>query len=226
MVETYDLLGGGVGDRFHQAVEDRKRTLKFGEWAELQQQSCEYGGRTLRQEAGYSFRVSMHRYLRERAREIRLERGRCKNPEADADESETTAMRGLKINCAVREEMPQGGGDAPLLSATLPTPRIKDLQEANACLRRLLQDEVPLVIHSIPLDRLRLVCFADSSLGNARGGASQTAHMICAADQDILIGKEAPVSILTYGSHRMQRAGSSTLLMEANPMSGGLADAE
>ena len=85
---------------------------------------------------------------------------------------------------------------------------------------------MPLVIQSIPLHRLRLVCFADSSLGNARGGASQTAHMICAADQDILIGKEAPVSILTYGSHRMQRAGSSTLLVEANSMSEGLADAE
>ena len=47
VMETDDLLGGGVSDCFLKAVEDLERTLKFGKRAELQQQSCEYGGRTL-----------------------------------------------------------------------------------------------------------------------------------------------------------------------------------
>ena len=126
---------------------------------------------------------------------------------------------------ATREGMPNGCGDASLLSATLPTPQIKDLQEANACLRRLLQAEAAIIIRPIPLDRIRLLLLGDSSLGNTKGGTSQLAHMVCAADASILEGKEADVSVLTYQSHRMARAGSSTLLVEANAMSEGLADA-
>ena len=79
-------------------------------------------------------------------------------------------MRGLtgKLNWAAREGMPQAAGDASLLSATMPYPKVKDLQEANAALRRLLQHgEVNMVIRPIPLERLRLLVFNDASLGNA-----------------------------------------------------------
>jgi hypothetical protein len=50
--------------------------------------------------------------------------------------------------------------------------------------------------------------------------------MVCAADQAIREGKEADISCLTYKSHKNNRAGSSTLLVEANGLSEGLADAE
>ena len=178
VIETDDLLGGGVGDKFHKAVTELKKRFTFGKWIYLQEQSTEYGGRTLKQHADYSIEISMVRYLKERAREVRLEKGRCEDPEALANESEITAMRGLmgKLNWATREGMPQGCGGASLLSATLPTPRIKDIQEANASLRRLLQANASITIRPIPLRELRLIAFADSSLGNAGGGSSQNAH--------------------------------------------------
>ena len=94
------------------------------------------------------------------------------------------------------------------MPAPLPKPKVKHLQEANATLRRLLKSEATITIKSIPR-------FADASLGNASGGSSQLAHMICAADESILEGCEAEVSLLAYTSHRMARAGSSTLLVEA-----------
>ena len=122
--------------------------------------------------------------------------------------------------------MPNGCGDASLLSATLPTPRVKDLQEANASLRRLLQAEATITIKPIPMERLKLLVIADSSLGNTSGGTSQLAHMVCAADVSLLQGEEADVSVLTYKSHRMTRSGSATLLVKANAMSVALADAE
>ena len=100
------------------------------------------------------------------------------------------------------------------------------MQEANACLRRLLQAEASITIKPIPLHRLRLLLIGDSSLGNTKGGTSQLAHMVCAADLSILANQEADVSVLTYTSHKMDRSGSSTLLVEANAMSEGLADAE
>ena len=95
VIETDDLLGGGIGDKFHDAVKRLTTRFKFGKWVELQEKSCEYGGRTLKQAADYSINVSMVRYLKDRAREIRLDRGRAKKPEADATEDEITSMRGL-----------------------------------------------------------------------------------------------------------------------------------
>ena len=95
---------GGIGDKFHDAVKRLTTRFKFGKWVELQEKSCEYGGRTLKQAADYSINVSMVRYLKDRAREIRLDRGRAKNPEADATEDEITSMRGLmgKFSWATR----------------------------------------------------------------------------------------------------------------------------
>ena len=99
-------------------------------------ESHEYGGRTIKQLANYSFVISMLRYLQESAREINFRRGRGKRPLAEATPTEITAMRGLngKLAWAAREGMPNGSGDASLLASTLPTPRVKYLQEANACL--------------------------------------------------------------------------------------------
>ena len=138
-------------------------------------------------------------------------------------------MRGLtgKLNWAAREGMPQAAGDASLLSANMLSPRVKDLQEANAALRRLLQQgEVNIVIRPIPLERLRLVVFVDASLGNASGGSSQLAHMVCAVEKSIHEGKDATISPLCYHSHKSTRSGSSTLLVESNSMSEALADCE
>jgi hypothetical protein len=50
--------------------------------------------------------------------------------------------------------------------------------------------------------------------------------MVCGVDQAIREGKEADISCLTYRSHKNHRAGRSTLLVEANGLSEGLADAE
>ena len=97
----------------------------------------------------------MVRYLEERAREIKLERGRAKFPDSEATPTEITAMRGLmgKLNWASREGMPNGSGDASILSATLPKPKVKDLQEANAALRRLMEARVVISIKSIHCSR-------------------------------------------------------------------------
>ena len=71
---------------------------------------------------------------------------------------------------AVREGQPWGAGDASLLAGTLPNPKVKDLQEANAALRMLIANDVPIWIKPIPLDRLKLLVFADSGFDNAGGG--------------------------------------------------------
>ena len=105
----------------------------------------------------------------------------------DADASEITAMRGItgKLNRAARMAMPQVAGDASLLSGTMPQPKVKDLREANAALDRLVRNDLPITICSIPLERLVMVDFSDSSLANAGGGHTQLSHIIGAADKSI-----------------------------------------
>ena len=98
VVETDDLLGGGIGDKFHRAVDQLKRRLKFGKWIVLQEKATEYGGRTLKQHSNFDINISMVRYLKEKGREVVLQRGRCKIPLAPADASEVAAMRGLNGN--------------------------------------------------------------------------------------------------------------------------------
>ena len=52
----------------------------------------QYGGRTLRQKADYECTISMTRYLQEKAREIRLGRGRASEPNEDAEPGEITLL--------------------------------------------------------------------------------------------------------------------------------------
>ena len=112
----------------------------------------EYDGRTVKQLVDFSIQISMTRYLREKSAEIKMERGRGKDPEALTSVGEITQMRGVvgKLNCASREGMPQGSGDANLLAGTLPNPKVKDLTAANAALRRLIQNDAPIIIKPIP----------------------------------------------------------------------------
>ena len=140
----------------------------------------------------------MVRYLNDRARLIVLARGRASDPNSDATAEEITSMRGVvaKLSWATREGMPNGSGDASLLPSTMPQPKVKDLQNANAALYRLMQAQASLWIKPIPLKVLRLIVFADSSLANTTGGSSQVAHMVCAAHADIHKGVESDVSPL------------------------------
>ena len=122
--------------------------------------------------------------------------------------------------------MPQGSCGASLLVGKMPRPQAKYLLEANAALRRLLAHDIQTKILPIPLHRLRLVTFADSGLGNAGGGKSQTAHMMCAANTAIHEGKDSEISILTCNSHKMTRVGSATFFLQSNALSEALAEGE
>ena len=69
-VETDDLLGGGCGPKFHEAVEALRKRYKYGKWEILMDAQIEYGGRTIKQFRDFGFQISMSRYLREKSTEI------------------------------------------------------------------------------------------------------------------------------------------------------------
>ena len=108
VVETDDLLMGGVGEKFDSAIAKLRDKFKFGSWQDIWETAKDYGGRTLMQKKNFGFTITMTRYLKNRAREITLVRGRCQTPQADATPGEITGMRGLcgPMNWAPREGMP------------------------------------------------------------------------------------------------------------------------
>ncbi len=65
VVETDDLLGFRIGDRFLQCVVELRKRFTFGKWVDLQKKSCDYGGRTLKQNGDSSVNISMTRSLQE-----------------------------------------------------------------------------------------------------------------------------------------------------------------
>ena len=90
--------------------------------------------------------------------------------------------------------------------------------------RRLNKDAVVITIHSIPLNRLKGLVFTDASLANNKEDQrTQVCYLACMADQSILEGKEAKVSVLAYKSHKMTRSASNVLYTESFAMSDGLA---
>ena len=67
VIETDDLLGAGIGQKFKDAIERLRERFKFGSWHWLKEKPRQYGGRTLHQLPDFSFKIDMNRYLRERA---------------------------------------------------------------------------------------------------------------------------------------------------------------
>ena len=129
------------------------------------------------------------------------------------------------LNWATREGMPQGAGDCSMLASCFggDGPVVSDLLEMNALYRRLEKDAVVITIHSIPLNRLKGLVFTDASLANNKDQRTQVCYLACMADQSILEGKEAKVSVLAYKSHKMTRSASNVLYTESFGMSDGLA---
>jgi hypothetical protein len=109
----------------------------------------------------------------------------------------------------------------------MPHPKVRDLKEANALLKRMVNTaDMQIKILPIPWSNLRGLLFVDASLGNTTEGRSQQGFLVCVTDHHMLSGEESNVSILTWTSHRSHRVCPSTLHSEACALSAGLAEWE
>ena len=86
--------------------------------------------------------------------------------------------------------MPQGSGDASLLASRMPNPTVEDLTEANAAMRRLKANDVPVWIRSIPFENMSSVLFEDAGLVNNRDGRRQSWTLgVCLREENPQRGK-------------------------------------
>eukprot|EP00971_Amphidinium_carterae_P341058 6479678-Amphidinium_carterae.1 len=101
-------------------------------------------------------------------------------------------------------------------------PTVETLLEANRIVREAKSNCVTLKIPSISMDRIRLVCTADSAWGNAPDLSSHMGCVMLATDETLDTGHVAPAAPLVWKSNKQKRKTPSTLAAEAQPTGEGV----
>eukprot|EP00971_Amphidinium_carterae_P332368 6466496-Amphidinium_carterae.1 len=226
IVETDDLLFGGKGGEFRQAMLNIRESFRFGHWQSLKHQPADYSGRRIVQRADFGFEVEMVSYLREKATNIALTRERRQQPTDPLTDEERTQYRGLigSLTWASRMAMPQLAGEVSIMASRCNRATVMDAVLVNAMLAKHLKTATPIQVQPIPLDQLCLLAFVDASLANIEEHRSQAGHLICACDRGVLQGELGKVSILTYSSHTLHRVVGSTLMAETCALTEALSE--
>jgi hypothetical protein len=91
-----------------------------------------------------------------------------------------------------------------------------EISRANKVVRRLKSDRVQLVYeHLGDMQNVELVCYADASYGNLRGGASQGGYVI------FMKGTNGKYSPICWRSRKLKRIAKSTMAAECQALSEG-----
>jgi hypothetical protein len=91
-----------------------------------------------------------------------------------------------------------------------------EVSRANKVVRRLKSDRVQLVYeHLGDMQNVELVCYADASYGNLRGGASQGGYVI------FMKGTNGKYSPICWRSRKLKRIAKSTMAAECQALSEG-----
>eukprot|EP00971_Amphidinium_carterae_P333795 6468732-Amphidinium_carterae.2 len=224
-----DFIFGGNTTRYHRKIKELREVFKFGKWQSLRQgNELRFGGRSIRQDAEYNVYVDVTHYVRKIER-IELSKERLKDKEASATDQELQGYRRLlgALLWAARGALPQVIGDISMLTSRCNQLMIQDIVMANRVLAKAQQLSKPLQLASIPYRDLLWTAWTDSSLANAEGLQSQASYVIGLGEREKLLAcKPGRVSIICYGSHRLQRVVASSTMAEALALSAGVAQLE
>ena len=150
----------------------------------------------------------MTRFIQERLRPIHLQRGRCLDKSAEANESEVKALRAVagSLSWIARQCRPDEAGTASTLQGSASRAVVKDVSDANRAVHRLKQTEdVGLLIHAIPLVNLRTVSISDAALDLDRpDGSTQGGFMVGFTTPELHQQGSAAMSPMSWSSHKSE----------------------
>lgn len=119
----------------------------------------------------------------------------------------------------VTQCLPQAAATISLLQATINKPMIKDMLEANKCLR-FLKEVVKNYVFTIrchcPLDQLRISLYCDAAWSVRPDGSSQGGMLMFLSSQaELDAGEPFPLTIIDWSSKKLVRMCRSSLSAEA-----------
>ena len=125
-----------------------------------------------------------------------------------------------------RESPPDLSGPVSILQSRFNKDQVSDIQETNRVVRLAkAHTDLALPVCKIPLDQVCLVSYGDASGGNTRAERAQAGYVIMFADRALLEGT-APVTLVSWKSHRVKRVVTSASAAEAMGLSEAIAQGD
>ena len=213
------MIGGDHKDRdFSDALERIKKSFDFGKWAVLDAKNpmvfC--GGRikvTAQEELTLDYEEFFKKVL-----PINIVKNR--NMDEPLNASEINKARGLigALQWPAGQGAPFLNASVSILAGGLNKGDGKYLQELNKMLRfAKANGQVALRIAKIApsLEKVCFVCFSDAALSVRSDLSSQGGFMIVACNEEVLIGKAVPYTLVSWRSFKLPRVCRSSLAAEA-----------
>ena len=93
---------------------------------------------------------------------------------------------------------------------------MSDIQETNRVVRLAkAHTDLALPVCRIPVDQICSVSYGDASDGSTRAEQAQAGYVIMIADRALLEGLAAPVTLVSWRSHRVKRVAAIASAAEA-----------
>eukprot|EP00971_Amphidinium_carterae_P340218 6478433-Amphidinium_carterae.1 len=225
LIQTDDLLMGGNGKAFQQALAKLQQTFCFGKWQQLMSTTCTFNGRQLSQTEDYGFNYDMTNFVK-KVLPIELNKGRKKGDACTTEEVASFRKLLGALLWAARGGLPQILGDLSLLANRINTLTVEALMLLNKTLKRAQELAAPIRVHPITPRQLIWITWSDASLANQEGHTTQIAFIVGVTSRSILTNGKSPSSILHFASKKMKRVASSTLMTEACALTACLSELE
>lgn len=214
--------GIGAGDAyFQQCIAKLEQKFPFGS----KKEGCfMFTGIQITQRTDGSIELDQKKYI-EDIPSIEIPRERRKFPEANVDEKERQALRGLigSVQYGASNTRPDLSAKLSFLQAKITVAKVQDLLEANKLLHEAkAHKDTKITIKSIPLNDLRFVSFSDASFATRANSQSQKGCLIMATSKQIGNWQASDASPLIWYSKKISRVVASTLASEAYALSGSV----
>ena len=111
---------------------------------------------------------------------------------------------------------PELSGPVSILQSRFNKAQVSVMQETNRVVRLAkAHTDLALPVCKIPVDPICFVSYGDASGGSTRAEQAQAGYVIMFADKALLEGMAAPVTLVSWRSHRVKRVVASASAAEA-----------
>ena len=126
-----------------------------------------------------------------------------------------------------RGSRPDLSGPVSILQSRFNEVQVSDIQETNRVARLAkAHTDVALPVCTIPLEQICLVSHGDATGGNTRAERAQAGYVNMFADRAVMERMAAPVTLVSWRSHRVKRIVTSASAAEAMGLSEAIAEGD